>query len=153
MIGMEVYVAQISSYFNQIVNQIDAKAVELTSKHLYKEHLLMKINETCANFVQEIRAVEHFNLENLERNAFTLSDGLKSEHLLKNVCFFVDNFEPDTPIGYLIIVDGYVSEDEISLCKEIMKSFNEQIELSGKNPFFNIKPGQVSFEIFKFSCS
>jgi hypothetical protein len=147
---MEVYTNKIEKYFNELVNEIDAKVVQLNSRYLNKEDILLKINEARVLFVEEVRTVEFFNLESLEKLAVNdLKTDDSDAKLFKSVCFFVDKdifpFETDASLGYLITVGDFIPKNQILLCKEIMKSFNEQIELSQENPFFRIKREKVSF--------
>jgi hypothetical protein len=141
---MEVLEERINRYYTQLVNEIDAKVVQLSSKHLHEEATLIRINESRSRFVEELRGNQALNLERLDEYA-NPPEAATDADLLKNFCFFIDKdsvlFVEDNdpaPLGYLIVLTGFLTRTELLICKEMMRSYGEQIKLDPvNNSFFN----------------
>lgn len=128
----------IVDYFDDLINKLDI----ITEKIIYKckitKTLKDKLNSKRAKFINEIKRVESYNLDEYEKNIEHYSSRLsqldvknlsKSQDLIielkkelfKKFCVFIEALDLPRNTNYLpgvlIITDWYITDEEVEILK------------------------------------
>ncbi len=77
-----------------------------------------------------------------------LDETSQNEKIFKQFCFFVDENitrkkEGNSPLGFLVIIDKFVSSEQLVKLKELLKFKNTMNKLEFINSFFHLKFDKV----------
>jgi hypothetical protein len=144
----------IIDYFDKLL-----EFVERRGKELGNEEDSYSLIEKRELFVDEIKNVRTYNLDNLgfiePSDVTALANTLEydceevNDCLFKRFCFFVtaDHYEPfgrqlskaDGRFGYLVVLDKYLSQANLECYMEALKFVNNRRVLDEKNILFDLK--------------
>jgi hypothetical protein len=143
-------------YFDSLISQVDLNTEILLFSDQFEQAELDRINERRNFLIKEIKSVEAFNLKHLR-------EGERSrEAIFKKFCFVFSqsDFSTDcidktsldvSKFGYLIITDVYLSPENLTCFKEMLKWSYKPQKLDDNNLFFALKETNPKAEVLIFS--
>jgi hypothetical protein len=127
---------KLSEHFDGLISDLDLKVEILIRDKIHDEELVSSNNRAKDEFIREIRECERVNMVALRKRQQTTSakDHLvvKDEELFTSYCFFIETEKEEKSevhwnrvvggIGFrLVVVDCYVTNEQISCFHEILK--------------------------------
>lgn len=133
---LELSKLYIIQYFDDLINQIDINAEYQLLAFSTVEHQ-NKINTTRNGLINEINTIKKYNLDSLNRHEiqenikydFIIKDIQATRMLFKKFCFFINpetfNYFKDefNDLGFLVVTDFYLSENEINYIMYLFRLF------------------------------
>jgi hypothetical protein len=135
------YTIQVKSYFEFLASQIKRRAEECVATSNASRAGLYTTRDEILSAIKEI---ESFNLTRLEarhvERLHELDEEALNKVLFEKFCFVVDakdvKFKKKNELGYLIVLDRYVTREELFYYKECLRYVNVDEAISYENYFF-----------------
>ena len=143
---------KIAEYFDSLTSRVDLQAEILLASYETDTNDLFaqRVNLTRTNLIQEIKLAEQRNLKNLDSidtEYFTELDEYKLNRVLfQRFCFLIENTDTNyenSAFAYLILVDGFLSSEEIDNFKTFLYYSNRERKLNETNCFFEVEKVKV----------
>jgi hypothetical protein len=145
---------EVSENSDILINQIDIKAETLLLELAINDSQRDAIDKKRCLFIDEIKNIERENLNHLN-SVKPKSEKMKKSDMYSKFCFIIDTHDMDLPklfgldridaaFGYLVIIDSFLTSDELGLYRQLLKFANSPGNIGYENTLLNIIEKEAS---------